>query len=198
MLFLSVNLPSKSSSRFVVFEVLSIFLAVFLAYGVNEWRESRKNKALAATALASMVDEIERNKRLIEFILPTHERVQFHVNQGKTLDEIPADSLNFSPIILRTTAWRTASETGAMIHMDYDDATALSEVYMFQETYNKLTEDMMASSFSINNYGAGKEDAKLAVLQWISYAFVENEKLLLDAYENTLTALADTPAVRAE
>lgn len=43
-----------------------------------------------------------------------------------------------------------------------------------------------------------KEDAQLAVLQWISFVFAENEKLLLQAYEKTLTALGNDPAVRAE
>ncbi|MEM8484043.1 MAG: hypothetical protein AAF564_00780 [Bacteroidota bacterium] len=189
---------SSSSFRLIVFEVLSIFLAVFLAFGVSEWREVRKNKALAATALAGMVDEINRNKHLIEQMLPSHERVRNYSRQGGDVAQMSTDSLTFLPIILRGTAWRTASETGAMIHMEYKQATALAEVYTFQEAYNKLTENMMSSSFSINNYGADKEDAQLAVLQWISFVFVENERMLLQAYEKTLTALGEDPAVRVE
>ena len=182
-------MKSTTSFRFVLFELLSIFLAVFLAFGVNEWREARKHSEQAALALDAMVDEIRRNQRLVEQMLPAHENIRRITGELTTLKSVSPDSLAFLPIILRTTAWRTATETGVLNHMEYAQATALAEIYTFQEAYNQLTQDMMSSSFNIDNYQPGQEDAQLGVLRWIAYAFVENERLLLEAYEKTLAAL---------
>ena len=76
-----------------------------------------------------------------------------------------------------------------MIHMDYETAAAVSEIYTFQEAYSKLTESMMASSFNINNYNEDNAAAQLGVLRWIAYVFVQNEQLLLKSYDKTLEKL---------
>ncbi|MFK7848301.1 MAG: hypothetical protein AB8G77_23640 [Rhodothermales bacterium] len=183
------SLSSSSSVRRIGLELLSIFVAVFLAFGINEWREANKDAALAQTALDSLIDEMQRNRGMVAFMLPAHERVMAQTSEQTRLADIPVDSLNFLPIILRSTAWRTASETGALIHMDYETAAAVSEIYTFQEAYSKLTESMMASSFNINNYDEDKAAAQLGVMRWIAYVFVQNEQLLLEAYDNTLEKL---------
>lgn len=172
-------------------ELLSIFIAVFLAFGVNEWRETRRNASLADTALEAIISEMHRNKAIIEQVLPGHEKIREVTSLATSIEKLSADSLFFMPIILRNTAWRTASESGAFSYMDYKDATAIAEIYTFQEAYASLTESMMASSFDINNHDKNKRDAQLEVLRFMSFIFVENEQELLKAYEKALSTLKE-------
>ncbi len=172
-------------------ELLSIFIAVVLAFGVNEWREARRNASLADTALEAIISEMHRNKAIVEQVLPGHEKVREVSSRATSIEMVSADSLFFMPIILRNTAWRTASESGAFSYMDYKDATAIAEIYTFQEAYASLTQSMMASSFDINNHDESKRDAQLGVLRFMSFIFVENEKELLKAYEKALSTLKE-------
>ena len=184
----SKSSTGNSVGRFGL-ELLSIFIAVFLAFGVNEWREARRNASLADRALQAIISEMHRNKAIIEQVLPGHEEIRKVSGTATSIDMISSDSLFFMPIILRNTAWRTASESGAFSYMDYADATAIAEIYTFQEAYASLTQSMMASSFDIDNHDENKRDAQLGVLRFMSFIFVENEQELLKAYVKALSTL---------
>ena len=183
---------TQSSIKRLAFEVLSIFLAVFLAFGVTEWGKSRSNKQLAETAREAIVKEIARNKGLLEQMLPMHEALLEEVSNLSAEASVDADSHFFLPIIFRNTAWRMASETGAFIHMDYSTATSIAEIYTFQEAYSELTQSMMASSFNISNYDASPA-ARQQVIQYIAYVFVQNERSLIQAYQKAYDELSDSP-----
>ena len=71
--------------RRVGLELLSIFVAVFMAFGINEWREANKNANLAKTALDSLVDEMKRNRGIVAYMLPAHERVMNLTSQHTQL-----------------------------------------------------------------------------------------------------------------
>ena len=74
-------------------EMVSVFIAVFLALGVNEWRAHRKNMALAEQVLEAVIEEIGRNKNLIERMLPAHRDALKCVNE--TIAPVQSDSLFF-------------------------------------------------------------------------------------------------------
>ena len=186
-------MPSASnSSSFKLFalEILSIFIAVFLAFGVTEWGKSRSNQKLADVLKTAIIEELKRNKGLVEFMLPEHEELLLRVSQIPEDQLINPDSMFFLPVILRNTAWRMASETGALIHMEYKTATAIAEIYTFQEAYAELMQNMMASSFNISNYESSTA-AQRKVIQYIAYVFVENEKALVEAYSKALGELEE-------
>ena len=121
-------------------------------------------------------------------MLPSHEALLARVNEMPEGELINPDSIFFLPVILRNTAWRMASETEALIHMDYETATSIAEIYTFQEAYAELMQSMMASSFNISNYESSSA-AQRKVIQYIAYVFVQNEKSLLEAYTNALNEL---------
>lgn len=192
-----MRLPSRrnpghaphSSWGKLALEFLSIVFAVFFALGVNEWREARANRTLGRTALHAIQDELQRNARLVERMLPGHEAVLERMNEADDGAVIDADSLLFLPVILRTTAWRTATETQALLHIPYDTATAVAEIYTFQEAYAGLTESLMQAAFDIDVHDASRSEAQHQMMGFVASIFVQNERMLLDAYKEALTAI---------
>ena len=105
----------------LMLEVVSIIIAVLLALGVNEWRESRSHKKLADQALATIHDEIVENKKLFETILPHHKElldtlifVDNQIKNGLLSEDDDRAELQFVPLFVQHTAWQTALATQAL------------------------------------------------------------------------------------
>ena len=73
--------------------------------------------------------------------------------------------------------------------MDYVQATTIAEVNTFQEAYSELMQSMMASSFNIANHAPDQQSAQRGVLRYIAYIFVEDERMLVEVYEQALSEL---------
>lgn len=122
----------------LLLEAASVVFAVLLALAVDEWRETKSQKALAARARASILEEIrgneaelrgtrDKNRALLQRIEETLPRIK----------QEPETSLefNFQIALLSSASWHTAQMTQAASLLDFDWLRRVSKVYELQELY---------------------------------------------------------------
>ena len=175
-------------------EGLWIVLAVSLAFAADQWRDHRANQNLAKKALDSLVEEIKRNRGVLAYFLPRHEKLLAGLPETAqdwdppSLDDEDEDE-RFDPVFLQDTAWRTALETQALTHLDYRVVRTLTEVYSFQEAYADLTRDLIRTSFDLDIHDPDKVEAQFHMTRYFLFIFVANEQKLLSTYDEALSRL---------
>lgn len=184
-------------------EGLFIVLSVGLAFAVGQYRESRANHELAARVLKSLQAEVEHNLAILEPLHPIHRQWTDALAKADTsksnqtgLDvffgtrpALPADAK--SPFaFLRRSAWDAALSGGALRLIDYDVATALSDIYTTQEiasgNMHRLTTGALSSTAT---FEPASRTASVRLL-WMTMADIESsEVVLLDLYRRHLPAI---------
>lgn len=171
-------------------EALWILLAVLLALAADQWRENQANKRLAKRALDGVIEEMEGNRGVLARILPSHQRLLESMPddvEDWRPPSIEDENNRFDPIFFRDTAWRTALETQALVHLDYQVVRTLTEVYTFQGAYAELNRDLIRSSFSLDAYDPQRLEAQFGMTRYFLFIFVANEQKLLEVYDEALS-----------
>jgi hypothetical protein len=131
----------------ILLEAFFVVLGVVLALAANEWREHLNQKQHAATALASIRNELASNRQAVVSALTYHlhlvDTLATFVGrspQAQSSASAYPDNRLFSrgyiaPATLLNTAWEAANATDALAHMDYDAVLLLSRIYEEQRTY---------------------------------------------------------------
>ncbi len=152
----------------IMIEIFSIVFAVLLALAVNQWRENRASRVLAHDALHKIAQEMHKNSALIESILPIHQTfldtvqvVIDKIDRGELPPDADLEDLQFIPIFLRDTAWQAAIATQALVHVDYEIVNVISEAYTYQDAYQKLMDDFLQATFSIDYHAKERSRAQL-------------------------------------
>jgi hypothetical protein len=188
--------------RSILLEASFVTLGVLLALAADEWRESYNQRRHAATALASVREEIEANHKAVRESLDYHMGVSNalraftqQARQGDVAAPRYPDSRIFSqgfvkPASLLYTAWEAANATNAVSHMAYTDVLALGRIYEQQRYYEKQSEHVgqliFATLFHEGFQGMVQNYANLSV---IVRAFSFRECQLLEAYAEGATKL---------
>ena len=150
----------------IAVEILSVVFAVLLALGVDEWRETKKNEALALQAEINLKDEIDLNiERLRVMISENKERVILidsligHYNAQPKLRGIELPALTFS--LLSTAAWQSVKTTKAINHIKFDMVLFYSAFYDLFDIHKKKMEGYLYD----NEIRIEKWNSKHAVLE---------------------------------
>ncbi len=126
-----------------IFQAALVVLGVVLAFAANEWREAAAERREAHEALASIRDELAANRELAAASAAYHaEKLALIAERDAagaalTLSDFPRGFI--SPATLSTAAWTSASETGALAHLDYAEIVELSRLYDMQTVYLNQT-----------------------------------------------------------
>jgi hypothetical protein len=146
----------KSSAVTLTIQILSIIFSILLALSLNEWKESRNNKQLAFITLKNFRTELGDNKKAIEgalrdqrMFLNSLEDQVAHLKAGKE-KALRLPEINMPDVL--TTAWETALGTRAMVHIDYDLITNLSELYLQQKWLISLEDKVFQAILSPYSY----------------------------------------------
>ena len=177
-----------------LFEGLLIVISVGLGFWVAQMGESRRDRDLAARALASLRAEVDHNVSLLEPMVPFHEqwlaaRAAADGAAGTTSGFDVFQSLR-PPIpkpaqapfpFLRRSAWDAAVSGGALRLIDYEVAAALSDVYRVQEivdtNVNRLASGALASA---DSFDPARRPETLRLL-WLTLADIcASERALLE------------------
>ena len=125
-----------------------IVLSVLLALAASRWVDNRKQKQLAAQALASFDQELRANQRRVLEVYPYHQAL---AAAARRLDSLGATHSyadwkrqvsfwsGFRPPDVTTTAWQTALTTGALANLPYRQVGALSDAYTLQAKLDAFT-----------------------------------------------------------
>ncbi len=180
----------------LLFEAGAIFASVFLAFGVTEWRQTRREAAMARETLERFHAEVARNRAAVAEGMPYHMELRngiLRVQQDDAVDNIweamYAAGWKNDPgeIPLREGAWRTAEATGALALLDAETAGLLSSVYEVQADFERRQGDF-ATGVALNPV-TWQEDGYRATLTSASIYFqmvTGLEHTLLQLYAEAL------------
>lgn len=153
--------PVHGSIRSVkdfVLHLLTITVGILIALSLEatvEWFHYRHLVHEAETTLAS---EIRANQeeltKTMAGLRTTEQQLQrcivlVHALESDRSTEIHELSFNWTVASLHATSWNTASQTGALAHMDYEEVERYTHVYVLQQQYTALQERAFASANAV-------------------------------------------------
>jgi hypothetical protein len=143
-------------------EVTLVLVSVALGFGAAQYGEHRSDQTLTGRILRSLSRELEENRALLEPAVPFHEAWLSSLQAASPqpgqsgLDvwfatRPPMPSEVSTPFVtLRRSAWDAALASGSLGLLDYDLATALSEICRMQdlvtESVNRITSGPLSQS----------------------------------------------------
>lgn len=133
---LGSRLKNKLPELFL--EAASVVFAVLLALAVDEWRETRSQRALAARARASILEEIRSNEAELRNGRAKNRALLQQTEEAlRRVQQEPETSVafNFQIALLSSSSWHTAQMTQAANFLDFDWVRRVSKVYELQELY---------------------------------------------------------------
>ena len=167
-----------------------------LGFGVAQYGEYRDNRQLAARALESLQAELEHNLAMLEPMVPIHNTWVDALAKADTSKSsqsglnvyfatrpvLPADAKSTFPF-LRRSAWDAALSGGALRLIDYDVATALSEIYRLQEIATDNVDRLAKGALSSTATFDPASRVATVRLLWLTLADIASaESALLDLY----------------
>jgi hypothetical protein len=194
----------KVDWRSILLEAFFVVLGVVLALAANEWRRAHEDRQNAATAMASIREELHTHR------LAVLQSVQYHAQLLDTLTSLsrraqagnPSSSPPmlperrlfargfFHPATLLHTARDAAAATDAVRHMSYADVLPLARIYAVQDQYRQQSEQVGQLLYGhLFSHGFGGVLQNYANLSTILAAFWYRECQLLHRYEDTLRQL---------
>lgn len=134
----------------MLIEFLSVFLAVFLGFMANQWRDSYNNRKLAKQTIENIKFEISNNTVNLKEMLVNHkmekkkvDRLLEIIGNPKINEKITLD-LNFK--LINSNSWETAKLTQAVAFMDIKQVSDIAAVYEIQEYYKNLVNDFTSTT----------------------------------------------------
>lgn len=129
----------------VVIEIVSIVLAILLAFVISNWHERSTRQAALHAALVNIHDEMLLNRRLLKQEIPVHlhyqqqfqslvesahsEHISFD-RLGATIQRASKDG--FHEAALEAIAWEIAQNSTALTDMQYRQRATLTQIYDIQ------------------------------------------------------------------
>lgn len=127
-----------------VFQFITVTAGVLIALLINGLVEWNSNRELVAQAHATITREITDNLKELEGLPGALEKSSSDIdNVLKLADDLLASGMSDVHTVnlgvnlptLTSTSWQTAQQTGALAHMEYDEAQKYSGLYSRQELF---------------------------------------------------------------
>ena len=183
-------------------EVTLVLVSVGLGFGAAQYGEYRNDQNLATRILRNLTAEVSHNQTLLKPAIPFHElwlnslRAATPTPEQSGLDvwfatRPPMPSEVSTPFVtLRRSAWDAALAAGSLGLLDYDLATALSEIYRAQDlvadNVNRLASGALSQTTTFDP-NSGPASTRLL---WLTLADIfAAEAMLLDLYLKYLPQL---------
>lgn len=146
---MEIHAPEKPihSRKEFMFHMFTVVLGILIALGLEGIVEWAHHRALVREARENITTEIQRNKETIDAALPEYQQrgealshVVDTMHQLEKTTDAKARTLNFGMANhdLYSTAWQTATTSGAVTYMSYDELRRYTDVYVAQQTFSAL------------------------------------------------------------
>lgn len=129
----------------IAVEATMVVFAVLIAFGVDEWRETRQLRGFAAVARRAVETELAENLAEFRAAQPALTTLtgQLEAQLGQVYGAVPDDragpdaalNLNFRLPRASTAAWRVAQGSQAAPYFDYDWLIQVSRLYELYDGY---------------------------------------------------------------
>ncbi len=162
-----MNFKKFRINQTLLIEFVSVFLAVFLGFMANQWRDSYNNSKLAKQTVENIQFEIRNNSKTLTGMLENHkvqqkkiDRLMEIIDDPKATENITLD-LQFK--LISSNSWETAKLTQAVAYMDVKQVSDIAAVYEIQEYYKNLVDDFTRSTNVISSDDV--KEAKISLLK---------------------------------
>ncbi|TCN62733.1 hypothetical protein [Acetobacteroides hydrogenigenes] len=162
-----MNFKKFRINQTLLIEFVSVFLAVFLGFMANQWRDSYNNSKLAKQTVENIQFEIRNNSKTLTGMLANHkvqqkkiDRLMEIIDDPKATENITLD-LQFK--LISSNSWETAKLTQAVAYMDVKQVSDIAAVYEIQEYYKNLVDDFTRSTNVISSDDV--KEAKISLLK---------------------------------
>jgi len=147
---MEIHAPEKPihSKKEFFFHMFTVVLGILIALGLEGMVQWVHHRALVREARENIRVEIEKNKEIIDGAMPEFKQRSETLNHmidsirqlAKTHHAVKGGQVFFSISNhdLYSTAWQTASTSGAVTYMSYDELRRYTDVYLTQQTYSTL------------------------------------------------------------
>ena len=128
-----------------LFQFITITAGVLIALLINGLVEWNDNRELVAQARAMIAREVADNLKELEGLPAAVKKANADIDVGLQLaadllargkSDIHSVNLGFNLPTLIATSWATAQQTGALSHMEYDEAQKYSALYYRQNLFD--------------------------------------------------------------
>ena len=162
-----MNFKKFRINQTLLIEFVSVFLAVFLGFMANQWRDSYNNSKLAKQTVENIQFEIRNNSKTLTGMLANHkvqqkkiDRLMEIIDDPKATENITLD-LQFK--LISSNSWETAKLTQAVAYMDVKQVSDIAAVDEIQEYYKNLVDDFTRSTNVISSDDV--KEAKISLLK---------------------------------
>ncbi len=140
-----------------LFEVGLIIFAVLVALGVDQYRENRQERQLAATALDRIETEIRSNRTGLLGVREDNVALLADLDAAVARyaagEALGISGVRYEVSLLGLVAWETAQTTGAVQFIEFDTVSRISEVYRTQQLYLDRQDQIVTNIASIGGRG---------------------------------------------
>jgi hypothetical protein len=143
--------PIHSIKEFMV-HLLAITIGLLIALGLESSVEWVHHRHLARDARENILQEVRANQQMVArqlSVLPAEEKRLDEILRG--VDDVqhgrptkPLGDFMWTSILLQDSAWRTASSTGAVAFMSYDEVQRYSVLYGVQQLNGSILDRNLA------------------------------------------------------
>ncbi len=188
----------ESPIRRFLFESALIVFSILLALGVNQWADSRKQRALTDRALAAIQAEIVGNADRIRERRPYHLSLESELKRADSVGAVrrysdlkhaAPDWSGFENPELDGTAWQSALTLGVAPNLGFDTLQTLSRLYGLQARFDQY------NTAAIPTFDFSDEAMHSNIRRMYVYVATmrTNEDTLLNRYGAALKLLGPQP-----
>lgn len=147
------------STREFLFHMFTVILGILIALGMEGIVEWGHHRALVREARENIAAEIRKNKETVDTDISEIHKREEELNQVigamRQLEKDPASfkhgSLGFHVVNhdLYSTAWQTATASGAVTYMKYDELIRYTDVYLTQQAFTNFQEQALNQMITV-------------------------------------------------
>ncbi len=180
-------------------EMFPVILGILLAFMINNWHESIKEKKALQIAKTQIVQELVKNHHECMKVIDIQEKrndffrvygdsIEKYTNMGYSLAQLPFQGVNI-PTISRT-AWDATNYSGIISNIDFEELQILTSVYQMQNIFADVQNQLIAIVYGNNMYSPESLSSTFHSLKRLNDDFVDFARGIAAAYEVYLNKYA--------
>lgn len=176
-----------------------VVLGILLAFMINNWNESYKDKKELKIAKEQIVQEVINNLKECQRVIRIQERrntffskyrdsIDTYSKRKLSLSQMPFEGVNV-PTISRT-AWDAANYSGIISQLDFEELQVLTSIYQMQHVTSEIQGQIISTVYGTNIYTPEMLTPSFYSLKMLNENYVDFLKTIICSYEGYLKKYA--------
>jgi YjjG family noncanonical pyrimidine nucleotidase len=182
-------------------EMVMIVFSILLALNLESWREGRKEREQARSALQNISSEIRQNRKAVSAAIPLHHQFTDHLQETIAKLDKQNESgagkgkgigidFELRPPHLYQAAWQTVLSTQVLKKTDYQTILAIAELYEMQRWMSLIEEKILQAMLAPGAFDPKNLPKFLTVVYMLYRDYTSLEERLVGQYDHALKRIA--------